>query len=31
MWEPLLAIADIAGGEWPERARRAAQALVALH
>jgi hypothetical protein len=23
-WEPLLAIADLAGGEWPERARRAA-------
>jgi len=23
-WEPLLAIADAAGGEWPERARRAA-------
>lgn len=23
-WEPLLAIADIAGGEWPERARHAA-------
>lgn len=26
-WEHLLAIADIAGGEWPERARRAAVAL----
>jgi hypothetical protein len=24
-WRPLLAIADAAGGEWPERARRAAQ------
>jgi hypothetical protein len=24
VWEPLLAIADLAGGEWPERARRAA-------
>ncbi len=24
LWEPLLAIADAAGGEWPERARRAA-------
>ena len=23
-WEPLLAIADVAGDEWPERARRAA-------
>ena len=23
-WEPLLAIADVAGGEWPELARRAA-------
>ena len=27
--EPLLAIADLAGGEWPERARRAALALSA--
>jgi len=26
-WEPLLAIADIAGGIWPERGRRAALAL----
>ena len=26
-WEPLLAIADLAGGEWPNRARRAALAL----
>ncbi len=26
-WEPLLAIADAAGGEWPDRARRAALAL----
>jgi hypothetical protein len=26
-WRPLLAIADVAGGEWPERARRAAFAL----
>ena len=26
-WEPLLAIADSAGGEWPERARKAALAL----
>ena len=24
VWEPLLAIADLAGGDWPERARRAA-------
>jgi hypothetical protein len=23
-WEPLLGIADVVGGEWPERARRAA-------
>jgi len=28
-WEPLLAIADLAGGDWPERARRAALALSA--
>jgi hypothetical protein len=28
MWEPLLAIADIAGGEWPARARAAGKALV---
>jgi putative DNA primase/helicase len=26
-WEPLLAIADLVGGEWPERARAAALAL----
>jgi hypothetical protein len=26
-WEPLLAIADAAGGDWPEKARRAAVAL----
>jgi len=26
-WEPLLAIADAAGGEWPERARKAAALL----
>jgi putative DNA primase/helicase len=25
-WRPLLAIADAAGGEWPQRARKAAQA-----
>jgi hypothetical protein len=30
MWEPLFAIADIAGGEWPKRARTAAVALVAV-
>jgi hypothetical protein len=29
-WSPLLAIADAAGGEWPQRARRAARALAAL-
>jgi hypothetical protein len=23
-WEPLIALADLAGGDWPERARRAA-------
>ena len=28
VWEPLLAIADAVGGDWPERARRAAVALV---
>ncbi len=28
-WEPLLAVADAAGGHWPERARVAAVALVA--
>ena len=26
-WEPLMAIADLVGGDWPERARRAALAL----
>jgi hypothetical protein len=26
-WEPLLSIADLAGGEWPKQARRAARAL----
>lgn len=30
VWEPLLAVADAAGGDWPERARVAAVALVAL-
>jgi Protein of unknown function (DUF3631) len=29
-WEPLIAIADLAGGEWPELARTAAVALVAV-
>jgi hypothetical protein len=28
LWEPLLAIADAAGGNWPERARDAANQLV---
>lgn len=28
-WEPLLAVADAAGGDWPKRARAAAVALVA--
>jgi hypothetical protein len=26
-WEPLIAVADLAGGDWPERARAAAVAL----
>ena len=29
IWEPLLAVADVAGGHWPKRARVAAVALVA--
>lgn len=29
VWEPLITIADLAGGDWPERARVAAVALVA--
>ena len=29
VWEPLLAIADAVGGDWPQRARDAAVALVA--
>ncbi len=29
VWEPLLAVADAAGGDWPQRARQAAAALVA--
>lgn len=28
-WEPMLMIADVAGGEWPDRARRVARALSA--
>ncbi len=28
MWEPLLAAADVVGGDWPERAREAGKALV---
>jgi hypothetical protein len=27
VWRPLIAIADMAGGDWPERARRAAHTL----
>jgi hypothetical protein len=27
VWEPLVAIADLAGADWPERARKACQAL----
>ena len=30
VWEPLLAVADAAGGDWPKRARVAAVTLVAL-
>ena len=29
VWEPLIAVADMIGGSWPERARRAALELVA--
>lgn len=29
IWEVLLAIADVAGEDWPERARQAARALSA--
>lgn len=28
VWRPLVAVADLAGGEWPERARRALRVLV---
>jgi hypothetical protein len=31
VWEPLISIADVAGGDWPERARRAAVFLSAQH
>jgi hypothetical protein len=30
MWEPLMVVADIAGGDWPKRARDAALGLVAI-
>jgi len=30
-WEPLIAIADLAGGTWPDRARAAALTLTAEH
>ena len=29
IWEPLLVLADLAGGDWPEKARQAAAALTA--
>ena len=29
IWEPLLVLADLAGGDWPQRARQAAVALTA--
>lgn len=29
VWEPLIAVADIAGGHWPHRARKAAEVLLA--
>lgn len=28
-WEPLVAVADLAGGDWPERIRRACKVMVA--
>jgi len=31
IWEPLLALADLAGGDWPGKARQAAVALNAAH
>src|SRR5262249_3076871 len=30
VWVPLLAIADLAGGEWPDRARQSAAALAGI-
>jgi hypothetical protein len=30
VWEPLLAVADLAGGDWPQRARCSAVSLVSL-
>ncbi|PRY00698.1 DUF3631 domain-containing protein [Allonocardiopsis opalescens] len=30
-WEPLIALADVAGGSWPKRARQAAKALTDAH
>ena len=30
VWEPLVAVADLAGGKWPEAARNAAMVLAAL-
>ena len=30
-WEPLVAVADLAGGDWPELARHAAIVLTADH
>ena len=30
VWEPLIAVADAIGGEWPKRARVAAVTLVTL-
>ena len=30
IWEPLLALADLAGGRWPESSRHAAEGLTAI-
>ena len=30
-WEPLVAVADLAAGSWPDRARAAAELLTAEH
>jgi hypothetical protein len=30
IWEPLLALADLAGGEWPQKARQAAEGLTSV-